>query len=252
MVAIIIFLGPAGSGKSSLTSSYSRWLREFLGARIFIVNLDPATEFIPYKPDLDIRDLIDIHRISKEFGLGPNGVLVKAMDIIANEMIYIFEDLKYIDTDFILIDTPGQMEVFIFRDIAIKLVNELKKLSNNVVAVFVLDADVIKRYEDYAFISIMSTALQARMGIDVVPVINKIDLVQSLLIVGDTISDIDIVIENIRNKGLYGEMLSNILNIIWQYAKATRVPRVSAKEFIGIEELHRIIHELTCSCGDLT
>jgi len=167
-------------------------------------------------------------------------------------MMYIFEDLKHIDTDFILIDTPGQMEVFIFRDIAIKLVNELKKLSNNVVAVFVLDADVIKRYEDYAFISIMSTALQARMGIDVVPVINKIDLAQSLLIVGDTISDIDMVIESIRNKGLYGEMLSNILNIIWQYAKATRVPRVSAKEFIGIEELHRIIHELTCACGDLT
>ncbi len=252
MAIIIIFLGPAGSGKSSLTSSYSRWLREFLGAKTFIINLDPAAEFVPYNPDLDIRNLIDIHRISKEFGLGPNGALVKAMDIIANDMSYIFKDLKHIDADFILVDTPGQMEVFIFRDISIKLINEFKKLFNNIIAVFVLDADVVKRYEDYAFISIMSTALQARMGIDVIPVINKIDLVQSLSIVGDTISDIDIVLENIKNKGLYGEMLSNILNIIWQYAKATRVPKISAKEFIGIEELHRIVHELTCSCGDLT
>ncbi len=252
MVIIVIFIGPAGSGKSSLTSSYSKWLKESIGARTFVINLDPATELIPYKPDLDIRDFVDIHRISKEFGLGPNGALVKAMDIIANDLTYLFKDLKNINVDFILIDTPGQMDVFIFRDIAIKLVNELKKLSSNIIAVFVLDADVIKRYEDYAFISIMSTALQARMGIDVIPVINKIDLVQSLSIVGDTISDIDIVLENIKNKGLYGEMLSNILNIIWQYAKATRVPKISAKEFIGIEELHRIVHELTCSCGDLT
>jgi GTPase SAR1 family protein len=248
----IIFIGPAGSGKSTLVYAYSRWLEEVVGIKAYKVNLDPAAEYIPYEPDLDIRYLVNADKIAREFGLGPNGALVKAMDKIAENIGDIVNMFSNSDSELVLIDTPGQMEVFLFRDIAFKLVEQLRKVSKNIVSIFVLDADVIKRYEDYAFLSIISVAVQIRLGVDVIPVINKIDLTPIDNIVGDVISDVDIVTKNLKGLGVYGEMLKEILNIIALYSKATRVPKVSAKNFIGLEELHRIVHEITCACGDLT
>jgi GTPase SAR1 family protein len=250
--AIVMFLGPAGSGKSTLVYAYSKWLSEEFGLRVYKVNLDTAAEYIPYQPDFDIRMYIDAHRIAKELGLGPNGALVKSMEMLSENVDIVTKAIDNADADFILIDTPGQMEVFIFRDVALKLSQSLGKYGREFVAVFVLDGEVVKRYEDYAFVAIMCVALQARLGVDVVPVINKIDVAEDLSLVGDVVSDVEEVVEKLRNKGTYGEMLANIVNTIWLYAKATRVPRVSAKNMLGLEELHRVVHELTCSCGDLT
>jgi len=247
-----MFIGPAGCGKSTLVYAYSSWLVKEFGASVFKVNLDTAAEYIPYEPDFDVSFYINAHRIAKEFGLGPNGALVKSMDMLAENTRIIEKAIGDANADFILVDTPGQMEVFIFRDVAPKIVEVFKRVANNVLALFILDAGVIKRVEDYVFTSIMSVALQARLGIDVVPVINKIDVYPNLELIGDVISDVDIVTEKLRNSGLYGEMLSKVMDVIWLYSKATRVPRVSAKNMQGLEELHRIVHELTCSCGDLT
>lgn len=249
---IVMFLGPAGSGKSSLVHAYSKWLSEEFGLRVYRVNLDTATEYIPYHPDFDIRVYIDAHRIAKELGLGPNGALVRSMEMLSESIELVSRAIGSADADFILIDTPGQMEVFIFRDVAYRLSQGLGRYSREFVAVFVIDGEVVKRYEDYAFVAIMSVAIQARLGVDVVPVINKIDLVKDLSIVGDVVSDVEEVVERLRGGGTYGEMLAKIMDAIWLYAKATRVPRVSAKNMLGLEELHRVIHELTCSCGDLT
>lgn len=156
MKTIVMVVGPAGSGKSSLVQAYSTWLTKEIGAKVYKVNLDTAAEYIPYEPDFDVRTYIDAHRIAKELGLGPNGALVKSMDMLVERIDIVEKAIANADADFVLIDTPGQMEVFIFRDIAFKLTEALKRVSQNVVAIFVLDGEVIKRCEDYAFISIMS------------------------------------------------------------------------------------------------
>jgi len=118
--------------------------------------------------------------------------------------------------------------------------------------VFVVDASLIRNPEDYAFLAVMSIALQLRLGVDVVPVLNKVDTVSHMEFVGDVISDVDIVRKALKDKGLYGEMMIQILDTIWLYGKAVRVPKVSALRIEGLEELHRLVHEVTCSCGDLT
>ncbi|MEM4503050.1 MAG: ATP/GTP-binding protein [Ignisphaera sp.] len=249
---IVVFIGPAGSGKSTTVYAYSKWLYREFSYETYKVNLDPAALFIPYEPDYDIRNTVDIDRISKEYGLGPNGSLVKSMDIISSEIDDIVHVFKDVDNQFILIDTPGQMEIFLFRDIAYKLMDSLKKYFRHTVAVFVTDAEIMKRYEDYAFLSIISIAVQVRLGIDVVPIINKVDIEPLSELMGDVISDIEIINSKLKGLGVYGEMLENILNTIALYSKATKVPKLSAKYFKGLEELHRIIHEITCACGDLT
>ena len=112
------------------------------------------------------------------------------------------------------------MEVFIFRDIAPKLVTLLKEGFNCITVVFVIDASVARKPEDYAFVAIMSTALQARLGADVVPVMNKIDLAKDTALVGDVVSDAEYVIKLLQNRGVYEEMMAEVMKVIWSYAKA--------------------------------
>jgi len=127
------------------------------------------------------------------------------------------------------------MEVFIFREIAPKLVTLLKECFNRITAVSVIDSSVVRKPEDYAFVAIMSTALQARLGADVVPVMNKIDLAKNTALVGDVVSDAEYVIKLLQNRGVYEEMMAEVMKVIWSYAKATTVPKVSA---VTMEGLH--------------
>ena len=56
----VVFVGPAGSGKSSLVASYTKWLRENLLLRVAPVNLDPGADVLKYKPLFDIRSFLQL------------------------------------------------------------------------------------------------------------------------------------------------------------------------------------------------
>ena len=50
------------------------------------LNLDPGAINLPYEPDVDIRDYIDIRAVMESYNLGPNGSLVMASDMIATRL----------------------------------------------------------------------------------------------------------------------------------------------------------------------
>ena len=110
---VIFFIGTAGSGKSLLTASLSDWLK--VGKQnVATVNLDPGVSTLPYVPDIDIRNKIDIYQIMDDYQLGPNGALVLASDLIAEEAQLIGAEIENLQSDVVLVDTPGQMELFAF------------------------------------------------------------------------------------------------------------------------------------------
>ena len=55
----IIFIGPAGSGKSTLCHVLQE-TASLQGRTIKVVNLDPAAEDFKYTCDIDIRDLVSL------------------------------------------------------------------------------------------------------------------------------------------------------------------------------------------------
>jgi GTPase SAR1 family protein len=73
-----VFADPASSAKSTLVTAYSKWLRED-DIPVCTVNLDLAVEEAPYKPDFDIRNIINAREVARKYGLGPNGAPVKSM-----------------------------------------------------------------------------------------------------------------------------------------------------------------------------
>ena len=79
------------------------------------LNLDPGVESLPYRPDVDVRDYVDIVQIMKQYDLGPNGSMIMANDLIASKIDDIQNEIHRVNPDYLIVDTPGQIELFAYR-----------------------------------------------------------------------------------------------------------------------------------------
>jgi len=98
-------VGTAGSGKSMLTAAFANWLH-LQKQDVITVNLDPGVITMPYTPDIDIRDYIKIEQLMHDYQLGPNGALIMAADLIADEVERLSDEIATFKPDVALIDTP--------------------------------------------------------------------------------------------------------------------------------------------------
>ncbi len=170
---IIFVIGTAGSGKSLLTASFNEWLK--VGKqKAATVNLDPGVLNLPYVPDIDIRDYIDIKQIMNEYGLGPNGALVLAADLIAEEAERLGGEIEDLQSDVVIVDTPGQMELFAFRASGPYIANELTKEPKAIVYLF----DAVFSFNPLNYVSNMflSAAVYNRFFFPQLHVLSKCDL----------------------------------------------------------------------------
>ena len=55
---VVIFIGMAGAGKTTLVYSFSKYLKK-ISKKPYIINLDPAVTQVPYKLKIDIRDSVN-------------------------------------------------------------------------------------------------------------------------------------------------------------------------------------------------
>jgi GTPase SAR1 family protein len=115
MAQTVFIVGMAGSGKSTLTASYLEWLRD-ADQDVIAANLDPGATALPYNPDIDARNYVDIQKLMLDYKLGPNGALIMASDLLADHLEEIRKEIEDANPDLVLIDTPGQIELFAFRE----------------------------------------------------------------------------------------------------------------------------------------
>ena len=170
---IVFVIGTAGSGKSHLTASFSDWLK-LAKQNVITVNLDPGVLTLPYTPDIDIRDYIKIEQLMKQYGLGPNGALIMAADLIAEETERLGEEISAFNPDIALIDTPGQMELFAFRASGSYIAEELTKEPKALLYLF--DSVFSSNPLNYVSNVFLSAAIYNRFLIPQVHVLSKSDL----------------------------------------------------------------------------
>jgi GTPase SAR1 family protein len=170
---IVFIIGTAGSGKSLLTSSFSDWLK-IAKQNVITINLDPGVLTLPYTPDIDIRDYIKIEQLMQQYGLGPNGALIMAADLIAEETQRLGEEIATFSPDIALIDTPGQMELFAFRASGPYIANELTKEPKALIYLF--DSVFSSNPLNYVSNVFLSAAVYNRFFIPQVHILSKSDL----------------------------------------------------------------------------
>ncbi len=218
----ILIMGPAGAGKTLMTASFAEYLQKNYSIRI--INLDSGVIDLPYEPDFDVRDYYTLQEIMKEEGLGPNGATIKSVDMLINLDLPIYED------DFVLIDTPGQLDPFVFRDAS----QVIRDYSDQVVYLFDGTAPTRTYPSQYLY----SLAAEYSMEKPVVRVINKVDLMSE-----NNIEELERLMTDprmIRETGNFKmgvQMNIDIADMISEVSRSTVFPFVSSENWDGFEDL---------------
>ena len=108
-----IVLGMAGSGKTSLMQRIAAYLSAH-EKPAYHINLDPAVAKVPFGANIDICDTVNYREVMKQYGLGPNGAIMTSLNLFATRFEEVMQLLekRAETTDYIFVDTPGQIEVF--------------------------------------------------------------------------------------------------------------------------------------------
>lgn len=113
--ATIICIGMAGSGKTTFMQRLNAHLHEKKNPP-YVLNLDPAVLKTPYSPNIDIRDSVNYKKVMQEYGLGPNGAIVTSLNLFSTKVDQVIKlvDSKGEKIKNVIVDTPGQIECFVW------------------------------------------------------------------------------------------------------------------------------------------
>lgn len=249
---MVVFFGPAGSGKSTLTSIFGDWLRRE-GYNVRTINIDVGAEFLPYEPWFDVRNHFTLVSLMKQEKLGPNGAFLRSMELLPKLLKKWSSKIVESETDFFLVDTPGQLEAFLLHPGGIRTINIFSKtVENRIVGFFLLNADFLKRRKDVAMLSFLTLAFQLRFYLPILPVVSKADVLPESL--REKPLDFDETLKVISKEGSsQSALMAQILKIVKNFGFIERIIELSALKNTNesLSELFTLTYEAFCNCGDL-
>lgn len=174
-----VVLGPAGSGKSTYCHTI-KTMAENLKRNIILINLDPAAEYLPYTPDIDVRDLITLQDVMEEFKLGPNGGLVFCFEFLLQEIEWLENQLNEhtVNGDYLLIDCPGQLELYMHLDVFAGVLDFLSSLNMSICTVCLVDSTFCLDLMKFFGGVLMALAMMLNLPYSAVTVLSKADLIE--------------------------------------------------------------------------
>ncbi len=251
--AHIYFVGTAGAGKSTMVAAYDRWCKQH-GLSTVTVNLDPGAEALPYQPDIDIRDTINLSDVMEEHGLGPNGAQVAAADMIALQMGGLKEEIDGYRADQILIDTPGQIELFVFRQSGKILVEGLSP--DNSVLAYHMDPYLARTASGFASQLMLGATTHFRFQQPMVHLLTKKDAIdeESLETILKWGADAEALESDIlaSEPTMETEMAANVSRLLDGMELGNTLIPVTAADDEGIDDLYAQIQAVVGGFEDST
>ena len=165
--------GTAGAGKSTLVRAFAQWMKS-AGYDVTVVNLDPGSEAGDQDVDVDIREWVRLADLQDEYGLGPNGAQVAAADMIALKVFEVKAAVQELKSDYVLIDTPGQIELFAFRESSRAIVDALS--GDRSLLAFLFDPSLARTPGGFVSLLMLSATLEFRFRLPMLNVLAKSDL----------------------------------------------------------------------------
>uniref|UniRef100_A0A2K5CYB2 GPN-loop GTPase n=1 Tax=Aotus nancymaae TaxID=37293 RepID=A0A2K5CYB2_AOTNA len=135
----LLVLGMAGSGKTTFVQRLTGHLHT-QGTPPYVINLDPAVHEVPFPVNIDIRDTVKYKEVMKQYGLGPNGGIVTSLNLFATRFDQVMQFIEKAQnvSKYVLIDTPGQIEVFTWSASG-TIITEALASSFPTVVIYVMD-----------------------------------------------------------------------------------------------------------------
>jgi GTPase SAR1 family protein len=239
---LIFIVGTAGSGKSLFTASYAQWLL-LKGQRVSTVNLDAAATYLPYSPDVDVRDFFRAEELMRKYNLGPNGAIVMAADLIATEIETIGAIIAETVSDFIIIDTPGQLELFAFRASGTYIVDEITTEPKAMVYLF--DATFSSSPINYISNMFLATAIHTRFLVPQIYALSKTDMIEPKILNmiiswSQRASALEDALQK-EHSEIQRIMGSDVARIISRLGLSFPIFPISSKNMEGFNNIHALI-----------
>ena len=185
----VLVTGPAGAGKSTFCASLITHAQT-LGRSVHLFNLDPAADKFEYEPTIDIRELINLEDVMEELEFGPNGGLIYCFECVLplgraepryllNNMDWLDDELGSYEDDYLIIDCPGQIELYTHVPLLPRFTSYLSThLNFRTSAVYLIDSQFMQDKSKF-FAGVMSAmSCMLSLGISMVCLMSKMDLVK--------------------------------------------------------------------------
>jgi GTPase SAR1 family protein len=242
MTDTVLIVGMAGSGKSTLTAAYLEWLKG--GDRdVIVANLDPGAIALPYNPDIDARKYVDVEKLMLDYQLGPNGALIMASDLLADHLEEIREEIDEANPELVLVDTPGQIELFAFREGGRFIAREFTQ--GNAALIYLMDAVFSRSALNFTSNIFLAAAVYSRIMQPQVYALSKTDLVSeseidAMVSWATEPEAFELAVQSLGEKNL-STITRDLANSVFGTGLLSEPISISAKENLGFVELNAAI-----------
>ncbi|XP_053992181.1 uncharacterized protein LOC128883634 [Hylaeus volcanicus] len=191
---VVVVIGMAGSGKTTMIKALWKYfsqprvlddkdteqdtITEIQPAfKTYILNLDPAVTSTPYPANIDICDTIKYKEVMKQYKLGPNGAIMTCLNLFATKFDQVHDVLskRAPNLDIVLVDTPGQIEVFNWSASGSIILDTLA-LSYPTVILYVLDTARCQSPVTFMSNMMYSCGVMYKSKLPFIMAFNKIDV----------------------------------------------------------------------------
>jgi len=204
--------------------------------------LDPGVRIISYAPDIDIRDYLILEEVMEEYGLGPNGAMILASDLMVNYLDELKDEIDEFNPDWVFVDTAGQLELFAFRETGPLIASALGFGDVQRAVSFLFDSNFVLRPNGFISTLLLAASVQFRFrNISQINVLSKVDLIDEdqIEMIVNWSQDFQALEDSTseREKGLIRELSMLISEVFVQMGSTSELVTCSTREEKGLDLL---------------
>ncbi|KAI1260565.1 hypothetical protein F5Y18DRAFT_432122 [Xylariaceae sp. FL1019] len=263
----IVCVGMAGSGKTTFMQRINAHLH---GQKEppYVINLDPAVFNVPFESNIDIRDSVNYKEVMKQYKLGPNGGILTSLNLFATKVDQILgllekrtapdpekPDKKLIKN--ILIDTPGQIEVFVWSASGQILLESIASSFPTVIA-YIIDTPRTASTSTFMSNMLYACSILYKTKLPMILVFNKTD-VKDASFAKEWMTDYDAFQAALANdeagnafgsvegegagSGYMGSLLNSMSSMLEEFYAHLSVVGVSSMTGAGVDDFFAAVQE---------
>ena len=245
----LIVLGMAGSGKTTFVEKLEEEIAN-KDKESYIINLDPAVMDTLYEPNLDIRDTVKYKEVMASNNLGPNGAILTCLNLFSTNIDKVVSILEpKTDLDFIVIDTPGQLEVFSWSASG-KLISDSFSILFPSILIYIIDMPRCNNPNTFSSNMLYALSIMYKMKLPLLIAFNKADLAKDSKVT-EWMDDYESLQNELKKKDDYMSTFSSSLSLLLnEFYKTIKFVKVSSKTGEGFDELIKMCEDIKSKYQD--